>query len=261
MADDLQAFYEPLTEREMDILRLIADGRSNREIGDALFISVNTVRWYNKQIYSKLGVHSRTAVIARADSLGLFTDEADQVAETWVSSHLPTQLTSFIGRQREVEQVATLMAKARLLTLTGPGGTGKTRLSIEVAKVVLGAFADGVYFVDLAPISSSSMVPQAIATAVEVAENPNESILDTLKRVLEDQDLLLLIDNYEHVIETAPIVSDLLVGAPRLKVLVTSREPLRLSGEQEYPVPPLSLPIDAIDSVAQIVEYRHFESV
>jgi non-specific serine/threonine protein kinase len=112
---------------------------------------------------------------------------------------------------------------------------------------VLDDFADGVYFVDLAPLSDHNLVAKTIAAALEVIENPNESLSDTLKRALAKQEVLLLIDNFEHIIAAASLISELLAAAPHLKMIITSREALRLSGEQEYPVPPLSLPpTDAI---------------
>lgn len=134
-----------------------------------------------------------------------------------------------------------LLGRARLLTLSGTGGTGKTRLALQVAAEVADAFADGVCFVDLAPLSDHTLVAIAIARALGVFENPAEPLSGTLKRALAQRELLL-VDNFEHVIQAAPLLSELLTASPHLKVLVTSRESLRLSAEQEYPVPPLSLP-------------------
>lgn len=253
MAEFELELAEALSEREIEVLRLIAEGLSNREIADRLVISVNTVRWYNKQIYSKLDVGSRTLAVARAQKLGLFDDahESEPAAATSEANiHLPVQLTSFIGRERQLQEISDLLANNRLLTLTGPGGTGKTRLAIRTAESCHSYFADGIYFVDLARINTPTLVEKAIATALGILENPDQPLLDTLRRVLANRKLLLVIDNFEHVIEGAEVVSDLLVAAPRIKVLATSREPLRLSGEQEYPVPPLSL-AENPDSIAQ----------
>ena len=159
-----------------------------------------------------------------------------------VAYNFPIPLTSFIGRSREVAEVKRLLETSRLLTLTGVGGTGKTRLALQVASVMMEDFADGVCFVDLGTVSDAALVAKAIATVLGVIGNPRVPLPNTLKRVLAEKELLLLLDNFEHVIKAAPLVADLLTAAPRLKTLVTSREALRLSGEQEYSVPPLSLP-------------------
>lgn len=157
-------------------------------------------------------------------------------------NNLPTQLTSFVGRRREIEAVKEALAGTRLLTLTGPGGTGKTRLGIQVGQEVLGSFEHGVYFVALAPIVDPLLVPSTIAHTLGLAEEGTRPILDTLREHLRDRELLLILDNFEQITDAAPMVSDLLSDAPRLKALVTSRAVLRVSGEQEHPVPPMELP-------------------
>jgi predicted ATPase len=149
-------------------------------------------------------------------------------------------------------EVKQLLHTSRLLTLTGSGGTGKTRLALRVAAEVVGAFADGVCFFDLAPLSDHTQVAKAIAGALGVFEHPTDPLLETLKRVLAQRELLLLIDNFEHVIKEAPLISELLATSSRLKVLVNSREPLRLAIEQEYLVPPLSLPSAEVASVEHL---------
>ena len=168
--------------------------------------------------------------------------------------NLPTTPNPFIGRSREVAEVKQLLSSCRLLTLTGVGGTGKTRLALRVAEEVEADFADGVCFVDLAPLSDDALVVNAISWALGVIENTAEPLLKTLKRALTSQKLLLLIDNFEHVIGAAPLISELLAAAPHLKVLTTSRESLRLAGEQEYPVPSLSLPDEDLVSVETLLE-------
>jgi len=252
---------ESFTPRELKILRLVALGLSNREIADELVLAHETVHWYTKQIYSKLGSHSRVPAIVRARELGLLEhvpsastgDDALRSAAP-PKHNLPAPATQFVGRRREIAEVNHLLHTSRLLTLTGPGGTGKTRLALRVASEHVYDFADGAYFVDLAPLSDDTLVARAIAAVLGVLGNARESLLDTLKRVLTAQEILLLIDNFEHVIEAASLVSELLAAAPRLKVLVTSREALRLSGEQEYPVPPLSLPSGDRLSIQHLTE-------
>ena len=254
MDNNGQHIRDSLTEREHEILKRLSVGLSDQEIAADLFLSANTVKWYNRQIYSKLGVGSRTQAIAHAKVQGLL-DHFDSVSSMLQSRYnLPVPSTPFIGRSREVAEVKQLLSSSRLLTLTGVGGTGKTRLALQVAAEVGEEFADGVCFVDLAPLSDAALVINAITRSLGVIEYSAVSPLNTLKRVLTSQKLLLLMDNFEHVIGAAPLVSELLAAAPHLKVLATSRESLRLAGEQEYPVPPLSLPDEDLISVETLLE-------
>src|SRR5258706_6306293 len=242
-----------LNEREKEILQRLSTGLSDQQIADELFLSLNTVKWYNRQIYSKLGVRSRTQAIARVKDPGLLDNRVSMSPHLVSSYTLPTRTSLFIGRSREIAEVKQLLHASHLLTLTGTGGTGKTQLALRVAAEADSAFADGLCFVDLAPLSDHTLVAKAIASALGVFEHPTEPLSDTLQRVLAQRELLLLIDNFEHVIKGAPLVSKLLAASSRLKVLVTSREPLRLAGEQEYLVPPLSLPIAEAPSVESII--------
>jgi predicted ATPase/class 3 adenylate cyclase len=159
-----------------------------------------------------------------------------------IPSNLPLRLTSFVGRQREVATITELLASARLVTLTGPGGTGKTRLALRVASEVLERFADGVFFVELAPITDPTLVPSAIGSALGIGEEGPRPILETLKRELRDRTTLLVLDNFEQVVEAGSAVGAILGAAGRVRALVTSRAPLRIEGEHEAPVPPLGLP-------------------
>ena len=177
---------------------------------------------------------------------------------------LPAELSSFIGRETELEQARALLAETRLLTLTGPGGTGKTRLSIELARSAADEFDDGVAFVPLAAISDPSLVPPTIRHALGMAEEPGRTALETLMSRLEGREVLLLLDNFEQVIAAAASVAVMLAALPDLKLVVTSRVVLRISGEQEFPVPPLAVPsigaavdvdrLSRMDSVALFVQ-------
>lgn len=236
------AFLEHLHDRETAILKRLTAGLSDQQIADDLCLSLHTVKWYNRQIYGKLGVKSRTQAIACARNLGVVHSNSAGAPLPVLGYQLPVQTAPFIGRSRELSEVRHLLSSSRLLTLTGTGGTGKTRLALQLAEEVAVTFADGVHFVDLAPLANHTLVMKAIAGALGVVEHGTESLLEILKRVLAQREMLLLIDNFEHVITAAPLLSTLLAATSRLKVLVTSREPLQLAGEQEYPVPPLTLP-------------------
>jgi predicted ATPase/class 3 adenylate cyclase len=158
-------------------------------------------------------------------------------------NNLPLQLTRFIGREEVVSEVKRrLVNGARLLTLTGPGGTGKTRLALEVAAETLSAFEHGAWFVDLAPITDPAQVIAMIAEVLGVKEKPGRPLLDALEESLRDRAILLVLDNFEQVVDAGGAVERLLRAAPRLKVLLTSRVVLHRYGEQEFPVPPLDLP-------------------
>jgi predicted ATPase/class 3 adenylate cyclase/DNA-binding CsgD family transcriptional regulator len=159
-------------------------------------------------------------------------------------NNLPLQPTPFLAREREVDQVAALLRQddVHLLTLTGPGGVGKTRLALQAAAEVIDDFPDGVFFVPLAPLSDPELVAGTIATVLDVRAEPGRSLVDALTAYLSTRRVLLVLDNFEHVAEAAPTVAELLGAVERLSVLTTSRAPLHLRAEREYPVPPLGLP-------------------
>jgi predicted ATPase/class 3 adenylate cyclase/DNA-binding CsgD family transcriptional regulator len=159
-------------------------------------------------------------------------------------NNLPIQPTSLIGREKEVATVQHLLRRedVRLLTLTGPGGTGKTRLGLQVAAESSERFVDGVFFVNLAPISDPALVVPTIAQTLELKETGEQSLLDLLKTSLREKQLLLLLDNFEQVVSAASQVADLLAACPKLKIMVTSRMVLHVRAEHEFAVPPLALP-------------------
>ena len=157
-------------------------------------------------------------------------------------NNLPLQLTSFVGREEVIAEVERLLGQARLLTLTGPGGSGKTRLALQVAAELLTRFQDGACFVDLSPVTDPALVPAAVANALGVPETAGRPILDGVKEHLRHRELLQVVDNFEQVAEAGPLIEELLTAAPRLRTLVTSRVVLSLRGEQEYAVPPLHVP-------------------
>jgi predicted ATPase/class 3 adenylate cyclase len=174
-----------------------------------------------------------------------------------IPNNLPLQTTEFIGREREIESIKGRFPGTRLLTLTGPGGTGKTRLALQAAAELLDEYPDGVFFVDLTLLSDSTLVPSSIAEVLNVNELKTEPILETLKQFLERKTLLLVLDNFEHIIAAAPVVGELIAAGPKIDLLVTSREVLRISGEQVYPVPPLGLPdVGALINLQELASYE-----
>ncbi|MFI5322060.1 MAG: AAA family ATPase [Thermodesulfobacteriota bacterium] len=176
--------------------------------------------------------------------------------------NLPVQPTLFIGRLVEVMAVKELLMResVRLITLTGPGGTGKTRLALQAAAELIDRFEDGVYFVDLAPISDPDSVLSVIARTIGLRETTDRPILEELKEQLGSKKVLLLLDNFEHVTEVGPKVVEMLQDCPQLRLLVTSREALHLRGEHIFPVPTLALPRADL-KLQSVDELTQFEAV
>ncbi len=173
-------------------------------------------------------------------------------------NNLPLQLTSFIGRERELEKIKELLDKTRLLTLTGSGGCGKTRLSLQAAADVLDTFPDGVWLVELAPITDPDLVPKAVADVLGIEEQPGKTLIQVLTESLKSKTMLLVLDNCEHLLDACAHVSDSLLRAcPNVKVLASSREALNVAGEQTYRVPSLSLPDPkAIQTPQRLSQYE-----
>jgi len=155
--------------------------------------------------------------------------------------NLPEQLTTFIGRQSEVQAVIELVRAHRLVTLTGPGGTGKTRVALRVAAQLLPEHRDGAFFVDLAPIRDAALVPLAVAHALGVRVDPGGDAVKAARAHLRDRELLIVLDNFEQVVQAADVVEGFLSAAARLRLLVTSRIPLGVYGEQEFDLPPFAI--------------------
>ena len=189
-----------------------------------------------------------------------FSDASDSGLPT---NNLPLQLSSFVGRGREIAQVEELLADHRLLTLTGPGGSGKTRLALAVAPEVAREFEDGVWLVELASLSDPDLVPQAVASGLRVRETPDKALTDAIRDHLSSSETLLVLDNCEHLIEAcASLAETLLRRCSQLRILATSREALGVYGETLFAVPPLSLPdprhLRAVDGLSGYEATRLF---
>ena len=162
--------------------------------------------------------------------------------------HLPMALTSFVGREAELTQIRELLSGNRLVTLTGAGGAGKTRLAIQIAAQMAGEFGDGVWYVDLAPITDPELVPVTVARALGLPDQPGRSTMDTLTRFVADRQMLVVLDNCEHLLDASAALVDALLGAAAgLTLLTTSREPIGVPGEVSWRVPSLSLADEAIE--------------
>jgi predicted ATPase/class 3 adenylate cyclase/DNA-binding CsgD family transcriptional regulator len=185
-----------------------------------------------------------------------------RVVKAVVSQHLPMHLTTFIGRDEQLTQVRELLTQNRLVTLTGAGGAGKTRLAIQIAGHLSGEFGEGIWYVDLAPITDPDVVPIAVARAFELPDQPGRSTMDALLRFVRDRQMLVVLDNCEHLLDaSAELVVALLGAAPGLTLLATSREAIGVAGELGWRVPSLSLADEAIELFADRARHARPEFV
>jgi predicted ATPase len=169
---------------------------------------------------------------------------------------------ALLGRKRELADVQRLLATARLVTITGPGGVGKTRLALHVAGDLRDAFAAGAHFISLGAISDPTLIIPTIAQALGLVESPDQLLFDSLKAFLRDRQMLLVLDNFEQVISTAPLLTELLAACPGLRMLVTSREALHVRGEHEFPLSPLELSSRAlIPNQASVESLLHYPGI
>lgn len=247
--------YEPLTDREKEILTLIGSGSTNREIAESLFIAHSTVRWYIRQIYSKLGVETRDQAIQMAINLGFHLRE--EPSDLTIDHNLPTEIDTFIGRRRELNDLIDLIAKPdiRLITILGAGGMGKTRLVLAFARQMIAIqnehgeqgkdiqFPDGIYFV---PFISSRSLEHVISTIAENIsfrfQQDGRQAKQQLFDYFHDKYLLLILDNFEYFLEEKEFINEILEVAPNLKIIVTSRDRLDLYRETVYSIGGMEFP-------------------
>ena len=234
---------ESLTRREHEILTYLVNGLSNQEIARKLFLAEKTVRWHNTQIFSKLGVSNRKEAVEKAVTFSLLGVMSAPSAP--VPRHnLPLQPTPFVGRQRELEFIASQFNNlgTKLVTILALGGMGKTRLALAAAEHQLQLFRDGVFFVPLSTLSSPDDILMAIADHVGFnfygSTSPRQQLLDYFR----ERQMLLVLDNFEHLLDGALLVADMLQVASGLRVLTTSRERLNLRGETVYALQGLDFP-------------------
>jgi predicted ATPase/DNA-binding CsgD family transcriptional regulator len=247
---------DELSARELEVARLVADGLSNPAIASALFISVATVKTHVSHILTKLGLDSRVQLAS------------------WVASHspgppaparhvgnIPLPVSSFIGRGSELEQTAAVLGESRVVTLTGAGGVGKTRLALQAPAQMARRFADGAWLAELAPVRAAAGVDDAVAAVFSVAARAGQGTREALVEFLRAKELLLVLDNCEHLLAGVAALAQILAqSCPRLAILATSREGLGIDGERLVPVPPLPVPgaDDDLDTILDAEAVRLF---
>ncbi|MEA3080139.1 MAG: hypothetical protein QOF05_1547 [Sphingomonadales bacterium] len=233
-----------VSAREAEVLAALGEHLTNAEIGARLFISIRTVESHVSSLLRKLQVADRRALTAVAATLPGGPTTAPG-APTTVAAPLPSPLTPFVGRVAERAALTGALHEHRLVTAAGPGGVGKTRLALSVAADVADRFADGVWYVDLVPVTDPLMIAPAIADALGVGERQGRSATDNVLGWLADRQALLVMDNCEHLLDGVVVLLErLLAGSPRLGVLATSRARLLVPFEWVYLVPGLSVEAD-----------------
>jgi predicted ATPase/DNA-binding CsgD family transcriptional regulator len=238
-----------LTKREKEVLACLASRLSNKEIAEKFTLSLSSVKWYIRQIMNKLGADNRRQAVEVAMRMGVVGPSeqpqpaALRKAEREVPNNLPAQLTSFIGREADIRKGVELVKAHRMVTLTGSGGVGKTRLALRVAEQLQPVIPDGVWLVELAPIAEAGLVASTAVQALRLREFPGVTALETLCNHLKNKRALLILDNCEHLLQDCASLTDtLLKYCSRLHVLATSREILNVPGELTFRVPSLPAP-------------------
>ena len=246
----------PVGARAFDLLLALIDARDRVVTKDELLdrvwpglvVEENNLQVQVSTLRKLLGNRSIVTLPGRGYRFTVpLADDAAAPACAFPGNNLPAQLNSFIGREPQIAQLKEALVNARLVTLTGTGGTGKSRLSLQVAAQVTGDYPDGVWLVELSPVSDPARVPQVVAFVMQVKEQPDRSLIETLADFARPKKMLLVLDNCEHLVAScAELVRRLLLAAPMLKVMASSREPLQITGEARFPVPALDIATEAV---------------
>ena len=251
IAPDKSDSSSALTKREQEILELIAFGLSNKEIAQRLGLGRRTVETHIDHVLSKLDVSSRARAVVEAGRAGLLGNvpaTAPPSPRDSRPNNLPFQLTALVGREQDLIDVKILLEGARLLTLSGSGGVGKTRLALRVGVDLIGLYQDGVWFCDFSPISDPGLVVSVVAHALGVREQQGRPLDEAIVSLLKRKHALLIFDNCEHVLEaSAELADEILHACPDISILVTSRQALGIMGEVVHHVRSLTLPDETED--------------
>src|SRR5258708_38149140 len=262
-----------LGARAFDVLMALIDHRDRVVTKDELFdlvwpglvVEENNLHVQVSTLRKILGARSVATVPGRGFrfTLPIEAAEAAAVASPPRNDNLPAQLNAFIGRESELSELKEILAASRMVTLTSVGGTGKTRLSLQLAAEVAGEHPHGVWFVELAALAGEWRVPQAVAFALGVKEEAGRPVLEALVKHVQDRHLLLILDNCEHLLHAcAELAKQVLKAGPKVKVLASSREHLRIAGEKTYPVPALAAPdsrkVSQVEALAKYDAVRLF---
>jgi predicted ATPase/DNA-binding winged helix-turn-helix (wHTH) protein len=240
--------------RAFDVLLALIDRRDRVVTKDELFdlvwpglvVEENNLHVQVSTLRKLLGPQSVATIPGRGFRFALPLEQGDALAHPLPASakhNLPAQLNSFVGRDREIGEIKTLLGSARLVTLTSPGGSGKTRLSLQAAAGVLADYPDGAWLVELAPVADERLVPQTVASVLGVKEEAGRPVIEALMKYVKDRRLLILMDNCEHLVPACrELIKHLLQAGPGVTVLASSREQMHMAGEAIYPVAALAVP-------------------
>ncbi len=260
-----------LGARAFDVLLALIDGRDRVVTKDELLdrvwpglvVEENNLQVQVSTLRKILGAHSVATIPGRGYRFTLSPEGGEAQVAPADNHNLPASLSSFIGREREIATLAATLGASRLTTLTSVGGTGKTRLALEVAREMLPLYPDGVWLVELAPLAEPTRVAHAVAAVLGVKEDAGRPVIEALARYARGRRMLLLLDNCEHLVHAcAEVARQLLQSAPALTILASSREPLHVAGEAQFPVAPLAVPdarrADLLDEIAACDSVRLF---
>jgi predicted ATPase/DNA-binding CsgD family transcriptional regulator len=235
-----------LTKREQEVLELMALGLANKEIAQRLKLGRRTVETHINHVLGKLDVSSRTRAVVEAGRVGLLGAAPATATSSPLESrpnNLPFQITALLGREQDLIDVKVMLEGTRLLTLSGSGGVGKTRLALRIGVDLIGLYPNGAWFCDFSRINDADLTASVIAQAIGVRDQPGRPLADAIVASLKRKHALLIFDNCEHIVEaSAELADEILHNCPEIRILVTSRQPLGIMGEVVHRVRSLALP-------------------